>query len=122
MGLLCSSSRSWHNPFLEQESPTMAIPKTMMAVAVERTAAGPKLYLKEMLVPHPGPGQILIRIAGAGVERADLVQVEGHPPPPRVGPETLGLEASGRAVAVGQAVTGFREGDEVAALLPGGGY
>ena len=55
----------------------MALPKTMMAVAVERNAAGPKLYLKEMLVPHPGPGQILIRVAGAGVNRADLLQVEG---------------------------------------------
>ena len=55
----------------------MTPPKTMMAVAVERTTAGPKLYLKETLVPHPGPGQILIRIKGAGVNRADLLQVEG---------------------------------------------
>src|SRR5258708_33940319 len=100
----------------------MALPKTMLAIAVERTAAGPKLYLKELLVPHPGPGQILIRIAGAGVNRADLLQVEGHHPPPPGAPETPGLEASGRVVAVGQAVTGFREGDEVAALLPDGGY
>src|SRR6266853_5056834 len=100
----------------------MALPKTMLAIAVERTAAGPKLYLKELLVPHPGPGQILIRIAGAGVNRADLLQVEGHHPPPPGAPETPGLEASGTVVALDQAVTGFREGDEVAALLPGGGY
>jgi putative PIG3 family NAD(P)H quinone oxidoreductase len=100
----------------------MTLPKTMMAIAVERTAAGPKLYLKEMLVPHPGPGQILIKVAGAGVNRADLLQVEGHHPPPPGAPETPGLEASGRVVAVGQAVTGFRVGDEVATLLPGGGY
>ncbi len=100
----------------------MTLPKTMMAVAVERSAAGPKLYLKEMLVPHPGPGQILIRVAGAGVNRADLLQVEGHHPPPPGAPETPGLEASGTIVAVDQAVTGFRVGDEVASLLPGGGY
>jgi len=100
----------------------MALPKTMLAIAVERTAAAPKLYLKELLVPHPGSGQILIKIAGAGVNRADLLQVEGHHPPPPGAPETPGLEASGRVVAVGQAVTGFREGDEVAALLAGGGY
>jgi NADPH2:quinone reductase len=100
----------------------MTPPKTMMAVAVERTTAGPKLYLKETLVPHPGPGQILIRIKGAGVNRADLLQVEGHHPPPPGAPETPGLEASGTVVALDQAVTGFRVGDDVAALLPGGGY
>ena len=71
----------------------MALPKTMMAVAVERTASGPKLYLKELLVPHPGPGQILIKVAGAGVNRADLLQVEGHHPPPPGAPETPGMEA-----------------------------
>ena len=60
----------------------MALPKTMMAIAAERTAAGAKLLEKEMLVPHPGPGQILIKVATAGVNRADLLQVEGHHPPP----------------------------------------
>src|SRR5258706_14687262 len=100
----------------------MALPKTMMAVAVERTATGPKLYLKEMLVPHPGPGQILLKVASAGVNRADLLQVEGHHPPPPGAPETPGLEASGKIVALDQAVMGFRVGDEVASLLPGGGY
>jgi len=64
----------------------MALPKTMMAIAVERSASGPKLYLKETLVPHPGPGQILIKVASAGVNRADLLQVEGHHPPRRARP------------------------------------
>src|SRR5882762_9194878 len=100
----------------------MALPKTMMAVAVERSASGPKLYLKEMLVPHPGPGQILIKVAAAGVNRADLLQVEGHHPPPAGAPETPGLEASGTVVAVDQAVADIREGDEVCVLLTGGGY
>src|SRR6266699_1534880 len=122
MGLLCSSPQSWHNPSAEQESRTMAIPKTMMAVAVERSASGPKLYLKEMLVPHPGPGQVLIKVAAAGVNRADLLQVQGHHPPQAGAPDTPGLECAGTVVAVAQAVTGIREGDRVCALLSGGGY
>jgi putative PIG3 family NAD(P)H quinone oxidoreductase len=100
----------------------MTIGKTMGAVAVERTAAGPKLYVKQSLVPHPGPGQILIKVAAAGVNRADLLQVEGHHPPPAGAPETPGLEVSGTVLALDQAVTGLREGDHVCALLPGGGY
>jgi putative PIG3 family NAD(P)H quinone oxidoreductase len=107
---------------MAQESRIMTLPKTMMAVAVERTAAGPKLYLKEMLVPHPGPGQILIKVASAGVNRADILQVEGHHPPPPGAPETPGLEVSGTIIALDQAATGFRVGDEVTALLTGGGY
>ena len=121
-GLPCSLFYSWHNQFAEQESLTMALPKTMAAIAIERTAAGPRLFIKNMLVPHPGPGQILIKVAAAGVNHADLLQVEGHHPPPAGAPETPGLEASGTAVALDQAVTGIREGDEVCVLLPGGGY
>jgi putative PIG3 family NAD(P)H quinone oxidoreductase len=94
----------------------------MMAIAAERTAAGVKLFPKETLVPHPGPGQILIKVAAAGINRADLLQVEGHHPPPPGAPETPGLEASGTVVAVDQAVSFIREGDEVCVLLPGGGY
>jgi NADPH2:quinone reductase len=100
----------------------MSLPKTMTAIAVERNASGHRLYPKEILVPHAGPGQILIKVAAAGVNRADLLQVEGHHPPPAGAPETPGLEASGTVVAIGQAVTGIREGDEVSVLLPGGGY
>jgi NADPH:quinone reductase len=100
----------------------MALPKTMMAIAAERTAAGAKLVEKEILVPHPGPGQILIKVAAAGVNRADLLQVEGHHPPPPGAPDAPGLEASGTVVATGQAVSGIREGDQVCVLLSGGGY
>lgn len=100
----------------------MTFPKTMKAIAVERGPAGVRLFLKEILVPHPGPGQILIKVAAAGVNRADLLQVEGHHPPPPGAPDTPGLEASGTVVALDQAVTGIREGDQVCALLPGGGY
>lgn len=100
----------------------MNLPRTMAAIAVERTAAEPKMHLKEVLVPHPGPGQILIKVTTAGVNRADLLQVQGHHPPPAGAPDTPGLECSGSVVAFDQAVTGFREGDRVCALLAGGGY
>lgn len=100
----------------------MPIPKTMAAIAVERTPSGPKLQLHDALVPHPGPGQILIKVATAGINRADLLQVQGHHPPPPGASDTPGLECSGTVVAVAQAVSGIREGDRVCALLPGGGY
>ena len=100
----------------------MALPKTMMAIAAEGSGAAAKLVPKEILVPHPGPGQILIKVAAAGVNRADLLQVAGHHPPPAGAPDTPGLEASGTVVALDQAVSGIREGDEVCVLLPGGGY
>jgi NADPH2:quinone reductase len=101
----------------------MASPKTMRAIAAERVSGGgTRLVTKEILVPHPGPGQILIKVAAAGVNRADLLQVEGHHPPPPGAPETPGLEASGTVVAVDQTVSGIREGDEVCVLLGGGGY
>src|SRR6202162_3249098 len=99
----------------------MSHPETMTVIRAERSA-GVKLLAVKIPVPQPGVGQVLIKVAGAGINRADLLQVEGHHPPPPGAPETPGLEASGTVVALDQAVTGFREGDEVTALLPGGGY
>ena len=65
---------------------------------------------------------MLLRVAAAGVNRADLLQAAGHYPPPTGAPAHLGLEVSGTVVAAGAAVTAHRAGDEVAALLGGGGY
>ena len=64
----------------------------------------------------------LIKLAGAGINRADLLQVEGHHPPPPGAPDTPGLECAGTVAAVGAAVTEARVGDGVCALLAGGGY
>jgi len=100
----------------------MTTPATMIAIRAERGASGPHLSAVEIPVPHPDAGQILIKIAGAGINRADLLQVEGHHPPPPGAPETPGLEASGTVVAVGPDVSSYRAGDAVCALLPGGGY
>jgi len=75
-------------------------------------------------VPDPAPadGQILIDIVAAGVNRADLMQAKGRYPPPPGAPPYPGLECSGRIAAVGDGVTDWSVGDEVCALLGGGGY
>src|SRR5262249_27588734 len=71
---------------------------------------------------EPGPHEVLIRVAAAGVNRPDLTQRAGFYPPPPGAPETLGLEVAGRIETVGDGVERWHEGDEVCALLPGGGY
>ncbi len=94
--------------------------ETMQAVVIEG-GKGPAsaLRIAEIARPAPGPGQILIRVRAAGVNRPDLVQREGNYPPPPGAPETLGLEVAG------EVVTGagrWKAGDRVCALLGGGGY
>jgi putative PIG3 family NAD(P)H quinone oxidoreductase len=72
--------------------------------------------------PRPGPGEVLLRVAASAVNRADLLQRRGlYPPPPGVS-EVPGLECSGTIVALGDGVTGHAAGDQVCALLAGGGY
>src|SRR5690606_28770952 len=63
-----------------------------------------------------------LEVAAAGVNRADLLQRQGHYPPPAGAPEWPGLEVSGRVLAVGEGVSSVREGESVCALLSGGGY
>ena len=70
----------------------------------------------------PGPGQVLIDVRAAGVNRADLLQRQGFYPPPPGASEVLGLECSGVIAEVGAGVTDWKPGDHVCALLAGGGY
>ena len=72
--------------------------------------------------PQPGPGEVLLTVAATAVNRADLLQRQGFYPPPPGAPEYLGLECSGTIAALGAGVTGWQVGDEVCALLAGGGY
>jgi len=72
--------------------------------------------------PAPGAGQVLLRVAATAVNRADLLQRLGHYPPPPGAPPYPGLECSGTVTAVGPGVDGWSVGDQVCALLPGGGY
>jgi len=80
------------------------------------------LKLVEAPTPKPGPGEILIRVAAAGVNRPDLMQRAGLYPPPPGAPSTLGLEVAGDVVENGPGVERWHVGDKVAALLAGGGY
>ena len=101
----------------------------MRAVAPPTSTDTP-LMLAELSDPVPGPGEVLIRVAGAGLNRADLLQRAGHYPPPPGASPILGLEVSGTVVALGAGVDasgaadarGWTVGDQVTALLAGGGY
>lgn len=94
--------------------------RTMTAIAV-RGWRGPAeaLHPVEVPVPEPRPGEVLIRVRAAGVNRPDLMQREGRYPPPPGAPDTLGLEVAGEVVA---GAGRWRPGDRVCALLGGGGY
>jgi len=100
----------------------MSLPETMTAIAVERAQTGVKLVPVQIPTPQAGPGQILIKVKSAGINRADLLQVQGHHPPPPGAPATPGLEAAGTIAAVGPGAPGWTPGDQICALLPGGGY
>jgi putative PIG3 family NAD(P)H quinone oxidoreductase len=73
-------------------------------------------------LPKPAEGEVLIEVVAAGVNRPDVMQRKGMYPAPPGAPETLGMEASGRVVALGGGVTNLKLGDEVCALFSGGGY
>jgi putative PIG3 family NAD(P)H quinone oxidoreductase len=94
----------------------------MRAVVITEPGGPEVMRWLEVPDPVPGPGDVIIEIAASGVNRADLMQREGHYPPPPGAPSYLGLECSGRVSAVGAGVTAWRPGDEVCALLAGGGY
>lgn len=88
-----------------------------------RGAGGPEvIQLAQGPVPQPGPNQLLVRVAFAGVNRPDCLQRAGAYPPPPGAPEVPGLEVSGEIAAVGEGVTTHRTGDAICALVAGGGY
>jgi NADPH:quinone reductase len=83
---------------------------------------GQPLRVEMIPTPTPASGQVLIKIAYAGINRPDLIQRMGAYPPPPGAPDTMGLECSGEIVALGKDVSLWKVGDKVCALLPGGGY
>jgi NADPH2:quinone reductase len=100
----------------------MALPDTMRLVACEGHGGPEVMRIVSGPVPQPGPGEILIEVHAAGVNRPDIQQRRGaYPPPPGASP-ILGLEAAGRVAAVGPGVEGWQVGDPVTALCNGGGY
>lgn len=98
------------------------LPKTMRAIAIPKPGGPEALVIEERPVPKPGAGDILIRIAHAGVNRPDVLQRQGGYPPPPGASDIPGLEVSGEVVAVGDEVRRFKLGEAVCALLAGGGY
>ncbi|NRN70080.1 Quinone oxidoreductase [Kibdelosporangium sp. 4NS15] len=94
-----------------------------MYAIVAREPGGPDvLEWTEVPDPQAGPGEVLIEVAASAVNRADLLQRQGFYPPPPGAPNIIGLECSGTIAALGEGVTDWQVGDEVCALLAGGGY
>jgi putative PIG3 family NAD(P)H quinone oxidoreductase len=94
----------------------------MRAITVREPGGPDVLEWTEVPDPEPGPGEVLIDVVASAVNRADLMQRQGHYPPPPGASEVIGLECSGRVAALGEGVTGWEVGQEVCALLAGGGY
>jgi len=97
-------------------------PETMRAVIAAQGGGPEVLQVVTRSVPQPGSGEILIRVAAAGVNRPDVLQRQGQYPPPPGAPDVLGLEIAGEVVATGPGASRFAPGEHVMALLPGGGY
>jgi NADPH2:quinone reductase len=98
------------------------IPDTMRAV-VAQGGGGPEVLKVAILpVPQPGPSEILVKVAAAGVNRPDVIQRQGDYPPPPGAPATLGLEVAGEVVAAGPGASRHPVGSLVMGLVPGGGY
>lgn len=100
----------------------MTVPHAMLAIEISNFGGPDVLAPVSVPVPVPGHGQILIRLAYAGVNRPDALQRAGAYAPPANASPLPGLEASGHVAAIGPGVTRWAVGDAVCALLPGGGY
>lgn len=94
----------------------------MRAVTISAPGGPEKLSVENLHEPEPAPGEVVLDVVAAGVNRADLLQRQGHYPPPPGAPAWPGLEVSGVVARVGPGVDRWREGDRVVALLDGGGY
>jgi putative PIG3 family NAD(P)H quinone oxidoreductase len=94
----------------------------MKAVLISEPGGPDVLSVGEVADPVPAAGEVLLDVVATAVNRADLLQRAGHYPPPPGASPILGLECSGRIAALGSGVTGWQVGDEVCALLSGGGY
>ncbi|GJE58638.1 NAD(P)H-quinone oxidoreductase [Methylobacterium trifolii] len=103
-------------------SATPSLPNTMRQIRFDG-AGGPEVIAVETVpVPQPGPGQVLIEVVAAGVNRPDVMQRGGKYPPPKGATAVPGLEVSGRVVALGEGVSAPSLGNEVCALTISGGY
>lgn len=94
----------------------------MRAIIVQKAGGVDQLTMGEVPAPEPAAEELLVRVKATALNRADILQREGkYPPPPGASP-LLGLEMAGVVERVGSRCTGWKEGDRVFGLLPGGGY
>lgn len=100
----------------------MPLPARMISIACPEPGGPEKLVKAVSPLPSIGPGEVLIRVAAAGVNRPDIMQRRGKYPPPPGSPDVLGLEVAGEIVEIGEGVDPILSGMPVCALLAGGGY
>jgi NADPH2:quinone reductase len=106
----------------DEDTAMSPLPATMTAIAIDGKGGPEVLMAREIARPEPGPGQMLIAVAFAGLNRPDVLQRQGLYPAPKGHSEIPGLEVAGRIAAVGPGATRFAVGDAVMALVNGGGY
>src|SRR5258708_36926656 len=101
----------------------MPVLPSMMRQVYFDGAGGPDVIrIGEAPLPSVAPGKVLVEIVAAGINRPDCIQRAGHYPPPPGESAIPGMEIAGRIVALGDSVTGFKEGEEICALIGSGGY
>jgi NADPH:quinone reductase len=98
------------------------LPKSMTCIGI-REPGGPDVFVASpQPLPSPGEGEILVKVIAAGVNRPDVMQRQGHYPPPKGATEIPGLEIAGEVVELGRGTKRWKQGDKVMALVVGGGY
>jgi NADPH2:quinone reductase len=100
----------------------MSLPASMRCIEIHDMGAKSRLELGHRPLPQPGSGEVLVKVAAAGVNRPDLVQRQGAYPPPPGASDILGLEIAGEIAALGPDAAGIAVGQQVCALVTGGGY
>jgi NADPH2:quinone reductase len=100
----------------------MTLPAVMPCIEIDSPGPSSRLVLVERPLPQPAAGEVLIKVAAAGINRPDLLQRSGAYPPPPGASDILGLEVAGEIAALGPGVDGLSVGQAVCALVAGGGY
>jgi putative PIG3 family NAD(P)H quinone oxidoreductase len=100
----------------------MSLPREMRVVEIAAPGGPEQLKVAMRPLPQPAAGEVLVRVAAAGVNRPDVMQRQGRYPPPPGASDLPGMEVAGEIVELGPGVSGLALGDQITALLPGGGY
>jgi putative PIG3 family NAD(P)H quinone oxidoreductase len=100
----------------------MSLPTEMQVVEIAAPGGPEQLKPAMRPLPHPGAGEVLVRVAAAGVNRPDVMQRQGRYPPPAGASDLPGMEIAGEIVELGPDVSAWALGDQITSLLPGGGY